>query len=65
MANLTATQQAIIDSARDDVNGSIYPLPANLKGGAALINLFRQYLLNLPGIGYGRHNRCHPTRNVL
>ncbi|MBF0402156.1 MAG: DUF3489 domain-containing protein [Magnetococcales bacterium] len=35
MANLTATQQAIIDSARDDVNGSIYPLPANLKGGAA------------------------------
>jgi hypothetical protein len=35
MTTLTTTQQAVIDGARDDVNGSIYPLPPNLKGGAA------------------------------
>ena len=35
MDKLSPTQQAVIDGARDDADGSIYPLPANLKGGAA------------------------------
>ena len=36
MTTLTTTQQAVIDGARDNADGSIYPLPPNLKGGAAL-----------------------------
>ncbi|MBF0098735.1 MAG: DUF3489 domain-containing protein [Magnetococcales bacterium] len=35
MSNLTETQQTILEAAAKRANGSIHPLPGNVKGGAA------------------------------
>ena len=52
MSNLTTTQQTILEAAAGRADGSIYPLPGNIKGGAAkkvVEALLAKYLIDDAG----------------